>query len=168
MDKRFRVLILFLVFGGIGILLGSALAQWWQKVPEATASSREPLVSERVRVQVLNGGGLSGVAWDATQHLRDEGFDVVSYGNARTFSDDSSVVMDRVGHLGNARLVADVLGIEAILSVPDSTLFVDVSVFLGPEWTRPSMPEEPQEETPWWDIRRLFRKADSSTAEISS
>jgi len=156
LDKRFRVLILFFVFGGIGILLGSALAQWWQAVPGATVSSREPMVSERVKVQVLNGGGLPGVAWEATRLLRDMGFDVVSYGNAGTFSQDSSVVMDRVGQWEDARLVAEVLGIEATVSEPDSALYVDVSVVLGPEWTRPPVSQEPQKEASWWDIRRFF------------
>jgi len=168
LDKRFRVLILFLVLGGIGILLGSALAQWWDAVPVATVSSREPLVSGRVKVQVLNGGGLSGVALEATRLLRDAGFDVVSYGNARTFSQDSSVVMDRVGQWENARLVAEVLGIKATVSEPDSDLYVDVSVVLGPEWTRPPVSQEPQEEIPWWDIRRFFRGTDPSTVEIST
>jgi hypothetical protein len=167
LDKRFRVLILFLVLGGIGILLGSALAQWWQAVPEATVSSPGPLVPGRVRVQVLNGGGLSGVAWEATRLLRDMGFDVVSYGNAGTFSQDSSVVMDRGGQWENARLVAEVLGIEATVSEPDSDLYVDVSVVLGPEWTRPPVLQEPQEEIPWWDIRRFFRRPDTTTAMIS-
>ena len=167
MDKRFRVLILFFVFGGIGILLGSGLAQWWGEGPEATVSSRESLVSGRVRVQVLNGGGLSGVAWEATGLLRDKGFDVVSYGNAGTFSQDSSVVMDRVGRWENARLVAEVLGIEATISEPDSALYVDVSVVLGPEWTPPPVSQEPEEEIPWWDIRRFFRRTGTSTAVIS-
>ena len=168
MGQRLRILILFLVFAGLGILMGSSLAQWWHEVPEATVSTGVSPGSGRVKVQVLNGGGLSGVAWEATRTLRDLGFDVVSYGNAGTFSEDPSVVIDRVGRFQTAGLVAEALGIEAVLSEPDSSLYVDVSVVLGPEWTRPPLLPEPEEETPWWDIRRFFRRTDQPTAEIST
>jgi hypothetical protein len=165
--QRLRVLILLLVLAGVGIMMGSSLAQWWQAVPEPEAPAAGPLVSGRVKVQVLNGGGLPGVAWEATQALRDLGFDVVSYGNAGTFSQDSSVVMDRVGHLDTARLVAGAMGIERVRSRPDSTLLVDVTVLLGPEWTLPHEPVPEDESAPWWDIRRFFRGGDSAAAEIS-
>ena len=36
----------------------------------------------RVRVEVLNAGGVPGMASRATDHLRESGFDVVYYGNA--------------------------------------------------------------------------------------
>jgi hypothetical protein len=166
--QRFRVLILVLVLGGAGILLGSALAQWWHPASDPVVSAVGPLASERIKVQVLNGGGLEGVAWDATQALRDMGFDVVSYGNAGTFTQDSSVVMDRVGRLGTARLVAEAIGIERIRSEPDSSLYVDVTVVLGREWVRPTVLEINEEEIPWWDIRRFFRRGDSSTDGIAT
>jgi hypothetical protein len=168
LGQRFRILILVLVMAGVGILMGSSLAQWWQKVPGPSASAVPSLVSGRVKVQVLNGGGLPGVAWDATRALRDLGFDVVSYGNAGTFSQDSSVVMDRVGRLGTARLVAEMLGIEGVRSEPDSSLYVDVTVLLGPEWTHPQVSKKQEEKVPWWDIRRFFRRTGSTTAETST
>jgi hypothetical protein len=109
-------------------------------------------------VEVLNGGGESGVAREATGLLRDLGLDVVYFGNAETFSSDSSVVLDRMGRLDGARKVADALGIRAVQSQPDSNLFVDVTVRLGPEWKDPAQTgvEEPPP-PPWWDIRRYFR-----------
>jgi len=111
-----------------------------------------------VRVEVLNGGGLPGVAREATAALRDRGFDVVYFGNAGTFTQDSSVVMDRVGRLDAARTAADALGIREVRSLPDSNLYVDVTVRLGPEWTLPRPAGVVGElEGPWWDVRRLFR-----------
>lgn len=157
MGQRIRGLILILVLLGAGILLGSALSQWWQPGPSGEPVLPRSLFKDRMRVEVLNGGGESGVAREATVLLRDHGLDVVYYGNAETFSSDSSVVLDRVGQLDAARKVADALGIRAVRSQPDSNLFVDVTVRLGPEWKDPARTgvEEPPR-PPWWDIRRFF------------
>jgi hypothetical protein len=89
---------------------------------------------ERVRVEVLNAGGVPGLARRATDELRDAGFDVVQFGNARAFDRDSSVVVDRVGRLDLAEAVANALGIPNVLSEPDPNLFVDVTVLLGRSW----------------------------------
>ena len=94
--------------------------------------------AERVRVEVLNAGGVSGVARDATMHLRDIGFDVVHFGNARAFDRDSSVVIDRVGRTDLAQAVANALGIHNVRSEPDPNLFVDVTVLLGRTWSGPA------------------------------
>jgi len=111
----------------------------------------------RVRVEVLNAGGITGLARDATEYLRDSGFDVVDFGNARDFDADSSVVLDRVGQGEIARAVADVLGIDNVRSQPDSNLYVDVSVLLGSEWQHPDLPEPDCCEQPaWWDPRGWF------------
>ncbi len=134
MVQRVRALVLLLVLAGVGVFLVSSLAQWWGWTPEPAPPSALPGVEGRVRVEVLNGGGLPGVAREATRTLRDRGFDVVFFGNAGTFSGDSSVVMDRVGRLETARSVADALGIRSIRSEPDSSLLVDVTVRLGPDW----------------------------------
>jgi hypothetical protein len=114
-----------------------------------------------VRVEVLNGGGRSGVAREATSALRDLGFDVVYYGNAETFSQEPSVVLDRVDHLEAARWAADALGIRYVRSEPDSNRYVDVTVRLGPEWSPPETAAEGEEPpAPWWDLRRYFRGKD--------
>jgi hypothetical protein len=133
--KRIRVLIGLLVVSGVGIIIGSSLGSRGDGGPETLPPSAIPGSIGRVKVEVLNGGGLEGVAWDATRALRDAGFDVVYYGNAGTYSDEPSVVMDRVGDLEKARSVAEALGILQVISTPDSTRLVDVTVRLGPDWT---------------------------------
>lgn len=90
---------------------------------------------ERVRVEVLNAGGVSGMASDATDRLRDVGFDVVQWGNARSFDQDSTVVIDRVSRLELAQAVANAMGIHNVRSEPDSNLYVDVTVLLGRDWS---------------------------------
>jgi len=116
-----------------------------------------PVPGVRVRVEVLNAGGVSGMAGDATDVLREHGFDVVFLGNAGQSSEDISSVIDRVGDVGIATAVAKALGIRNVLSEPDSNLFVDASVMLGSEWHPPeAVIEKPASVRPWWDPRGWF------------
>lgn len=85
------------------------------------------------RVEVLNGAGRSGMARAATDRLRAAGYDVVFFGNARTFT-DTSYVLDRVGRTDAARAVAQALGISRVHTAIDSTLFLEATVILGQDW----------------------------------
>ena len=165
MGRRIRGIVLILVLSGVGVLVVSSLSRRGGETAQTGPGSGVQPVHDRVRVEVLNGGGVAGAAWDATQALRDSGFDVVGFGNAGTYSDDSSVVMDRVGDLETARRAADALGITQVVSEPDSTLFVDVTVRLGPDWPElgPTLIED--EETRWWDLRRFFRRGETPEPE---
>lgn len=98
---------------------------------------------ERVRVEVLNAGGRAGMARLATERLRDRRFDVVYFGNARV-AVEASEVLARTDGLARARQVAEVLGIERerVREEPDSTLYVDVTVRLGPDWGPAETPGE--------------------------
>lgn len=102
-----------------------------------TPQSRErdiPGVFSGRRVEVYNSSGKAGLARDATQLLRDAGFDVVMIGNAT--GSDTSRVVDRVGRKPLAESVARTLGITRVVSEPDSTRLVEVSVYLGADWRR--------------------------------
>jgi len=108
--------------------------------------------SERVRVEVLNAGGVSGQARVATDRLREVGFDVVSFGNAGTFDREITAIVDRVGRPELARAVARVLGVDAVLSEPDPNLFVDVTVLLGKDWIGEGAAEDTEgaaDREPW-------------------
>ena len=100
-----------------------------------------PVPEGRVRVEVLNGGGISGAARRATDLSREAGFDVVYFGNARSFDHVESQVVDRVGRPDLARAVAEALGIHNVLSDPDPDLYVDVSVVLGSDWQPDADPD---------------------------
>lgn len=88
----------------------------------------------RIRVEVLNAAGVPRLAQRATERLRDSGFDVVHYGNARGFHPDSSLVLDRIGQLSSAQAVARSIGISRVRARPDSTLYLEVTVILGRDW----------------------------------
>ena len=119
---------------------------------EATAVN-QPVVVGRVTVEVLNAGGVSGVARRATAALRSAGFDVVSFGNASSFDQVESVVVDRIGDPNPALSVASVLGIRNVRSEPDSNLYLDISVLLGSQWLPPVDSTQSEETTTmWWDL----------------
>ena len=88
----------------------------------------------RLRVEVLNAAGVSGLARQATEHLRDRGFDVVYIGNAGSFESDSTVVVARTADVDAAHRVARALGIDSVLVEPDPQLYVDATVRLGRDW----------------------------------
>lgn len=161
MGARFRGLAVVVVVLVVGAFAGSALAQWWQG-PLGSAlpvgPDRVAAPGERIRVEVLNGGGRTGMARAATGQLRDDGFDVVFFGNGQ--ARDSSVVFARTDRVERARRVADALGIRTVLAEPDSNLFLDVTVVLGQEWEpRPDAGTATNaDSTPWWDLRRFFRE----------
>ena len=169
MGRRLGTLILVAALVAVGVFAGSALSQWWE-VPgtgaaaEAVGGRVRP--RERIRVEVLSGGGRSGLARDATEALRGDGFDVVYFGNARASGGDSSVVLDRVGRPDLARSVADALGIRNVRSEPDSNLYLDVSVVLGAGWDLPPAAEAAagEETDEWWDVRRFLPREDSTPA----
>ncbi len=125
------------------------------------APQREEWMDERVRVEVINAGGVSGMAGEATSALRGAGFDVVDFGNARAFdSTRASQVVDRVGRANIARAVAEELGIDNVLSEPNPNLYVDVTVVLGQDWSGPARtaPAEGPGPRSWWDPRRWFAR----------
>ena len=143
MIERLRVLAVIAIVLVVGIMIGSAISQRGTDAESvAAANAARPGALDwpagRVRVSVLNAGGKSGVAQGATDLLRDSGLDVVHWGNDAEFFDSASRVVDRVGDTILARRVADVLGIGLVLSDPDSTKLVEVTVKLGPEWTAPT------------------------------
>lgn len=91
-------------------------------------------IGPRVRVEVLNAGGVSGLARRATEHLRDRGFDVVYLGNAGRSDQLATVVVARTADVDAAQRVAAALGIDSVLVEPDPQLYLDATVQLGRDW----------------------------------
>jgi hypothetical protein len=119
------------------VLLGSLVAGLRSVPAESevvphTSSPRAPVVlRERVRVEVLNGAGVPGLARDVTRDLRAAGFDVVYYGNATRSDQDSTLVIDRIGNPAAAAAVAAALGVMRVETALDTTLYLEATVVLG-------------------------------------
>jgi hypothetical protein len=131
---------IFVTLLAVAVLIGSLVSGIGRRAPAAPsvgAARPGPAANpaaRRIRVQVLNASGRSGLAREATRVLRDGGFDVLEFGNGSNFPPDSSVVLDRVGNLPQARQVADALGIRRVSARPDANLYLDVTVVLGRDW----------------------------------
>lgn len=161
MGRRLGTIVTFVVMLLSGALLASGIFQFY--APERPSTAMQPTLDlGRVRVEVRNAGGRSGMARRATDYLRDLGFDVVYFGNADRFDQIETVVVDRVGRLDKARAVADVLGVAEVSSEADSTLYLDVTVVLGSGWEPPVTIEASSETRPWWDLGR-WRRAPTNT-----
>ncbi len=151
---------------GVGCVALAALG-WFSATQGPAPAYTEPEVATstvwtegRVRVEVLNAGGVPGMARDALGHLRTRGFDVVDYGNLRPFDTERvSTVVDRVGRPDMARAVANALGIDNVTTDPDPNLFVEVTVVLGQEWSAEG-PSDADLSTDWssWDPRSWAEK----------
>jgi len=98
----------------------------------------------RIRVQVLNATTTRGLARRATDLLRDHGFDVVEVGTTSARErGDSTFILDRSGHPDWARRVANAMGGARVISRPDSSRYLDVTVLVGAAWRPPAQPFHP-------------------------
>ena len=97
----------------------------------------EPMAvpDSRVRIEVLNGSGKSGLARQATDRLRDAGYDVVYLGNAPAPASTSRVI-DRVGKREIAQKVASALQIGSVETAVDTSRYLEVTVILGGDWPK--------------------------------
>ena len=136
MRRSVRMPLLLAATAVVVVLAASAL---WQFVPRDRTDEGDsaPTPGQVVTVDVRNAGGVDGLARIATEHLRSAGFDVVSMGNAPDFGDDSTRVVNRVRNPEMGAAVARALDVRRIETDPDPELYVDVTVFLGPEWQPP-------------------------------
>lgn len=161
MSKSIRGLTLAVIFALVGAFSASLWLEIQRETPAAAASDAHGEWEGRpIRVEVLNGAGVQGIAHRATERLRERGFDVVHYGNVEGFGYDSSQVIARIESVEPARRVADALGIRRVRREPDRNLYLDVSVVLGLDWaeTEGEGPGAAREgAASWW--RRLTRAA---------
>jgi hypothetical protein len=143
MRARLEVILLVLALGAVGAFIVSFALGWRPgariaPTPADTMSLRPlapPVASAKaIRVEVLNASGKPGLARVATDKLRDNGFDVVYFGNAAGPARKTSSVIDRVGKLEAAHTVATAIGIASVQSTVDVSRQVDTSVILGSDW----------------------------------
>lgn len=97
----------------------------------------------RIRVRVLNGAGVTGLARRGMQVLRDHGYDVVDYRNAPA-PVATTLIEPNPGAGEYAERLRLALGGGARVSQRDVALpYIDVLVTLGPDWKPPAEPFRP-------------------------
>ena len=119
----------------VGSMIGGLVPRDGAARSGAVAEDGQDAGDERVRVEVLNAAGITGLARAATERIRSAGYDVVYYGNASSFGRDTSIVLDRSGRPDAARAVAEAIGVPIVLERPDTALYLDVTVIIGRDWS---------------------------------
>jgi len=89
-----------------------------------------------LQIEVMNGCGVPGVATQFTEYLRAQGFDVVKTENYESFNIIKTVVIDRKGHVENARRLADALGLsyQRVLQEVNEVYLIDATIILGKDF----------------------------------
>lgn len=110
---------------------------------EFAAQSEIPMphstLDRSIRLQVLNGCGVKGLAKLVSPGLRAKGFDVRETRNAGSFKYSYSMVMDRTGNLEMANAVADSLGIDRArvkTEIARNLADIDVTLVVGSDYER--------------------------------
>lgn len=96
-----------------------------------------------ITAQVLNGCGESGLALEVTRYLRAAGVDVVEMGNGPHFHYESTKIVAMTEDTAPAERVRQILGFGEVISAPDPSLLLQVSVILGTDAV--PFPPEPAE-----------------------
>ena len=133
------VILILCVIGAIAWMAWSAF-RGGRAESYAPADARAP-DNVRIKVEVLNATKTRGLARRATLYLRDRGFDVVGSGNVSE-QRAKSIVYDRSSHLEWARLVGRAMN-APVVSRPDSSRYLDVTVLIGADWRPPPQPFHP-------------------------
>ncbi len=108
--------------------------------PESLAKSN-PDTMKAIRIEVLNGCGVAGVAEKVGRYLREAGFDVMTWKNADSFNYPETIVIDRTGNLESARIVAGAMGLRTHIQqiVHDPYRIEQVAVIIGRDYDRLDM-----------------------------
>jgi len=149
--SRTLTLVSFLLFFAVLSLLISTTLRWIVPPPGDPIFGRDV-----IRVEILNGCGKSGVAERVTDWLRENGFDIVYFGNADSFEYEKSILLDRSGRPEFTREVASVLGCANIEKRYDGLLLLDVTVIVGHDWE--DLKLEATHEGTWETNARRFRE----------
>jgi len=110
--------------------LGSAAAPAASGLPSG-------MPERSIRLQVLNGCGVKGLAKIVSPALRAKGFDVRETRNAGSFRYANTLVMDRVGRPELAQAVADSLGLDrsrVSTEIARNLVDIDVTLIVGADY----------------------------------
>ncbi len=143
MRLRGRWILLAIVLGLGGALAWRALrSDARQELIEDAPIARIVPDSLRIKVEVLNATSIRGLARRGTFVMRDLGFDVVNSGNSNEKLDSTTVVV-RSGRMDWGELAAQGLGGARVISRPDTSGYLDLTILIGSAWRPPSQTFHP-------------------------
>lgn len=105
----------------------------------ATIDPERLAIGEEATIEIQNGAARSGIAGDAADFLTNNGFHVVSVGNADFFDYENTLIYDYTGRYYTTRWLAEHFRVEParIIARMDPNSPVDVLVILGRDFTPP-------------------------------
>jgi hypothetical protein len=89
--------------------------------------------SRRLRVELLNGTGVAGIAESARVALSQLGVDVIAVGNAERFDYSECILVARERGT-DVRLLGDVIGCAHVVDQLDKDATADASLILGADY----------------------------------
>ena len=119
---------------------GMTIQNFRQEAPPAlTVTAHDNSLLRTIEVEVLNGCGISGLAQQFTDYLRDKHLDVVRTENADNFHYDKTIVILRHDQFEKVAQVAKLLDISPRDSIrvfvdPDGSLLTDVTIIIGSDY----------------------------------
>lgn len=110
------------VLPGVGQTVGGA-SYWVVDEPRAREVVNKVILRHgpMVRVEVLNGNGIDGMAAAVADRLREQGFEVVAVGNADRFDYAETSAIARNGNLVDAGEVAKAIGERVSVATADAS-----------------------------------------------
>ena len=115
----------YLTFKEVSLLFGNSKDELLNEISEA-----------EMKVEVLNGCGVSGIADKLTEYLRANKVDVVNLGNYRSFEVEHSIIISRNQKIKNARNIAALIGLDedAIIQQSNADYLLDITFILGKDY----------------------------------
>jgi len=97
---------------------------------------RNEISDAKIKIEVLNGCGVSGIADKLTDYLRENKIDVVNLGNYRSFEIENSIIIGRNKKIKNAELVASLVGLgqNSVIQQINPDYLLDVTFILGKDY----------------------------------
>lgn len=136
--------ILWFLAGAAGTVILALVARPEFSSHSINSSTAPPIVAEStplqntVRIEVLNGCGVSQVAARLTRKARQMGLDVIHEGNADHFGYLHTLVIRRGGDLQRAEQVAQALGIPHLIDqqINEPFRLADITIVIGQDYKR--------------------------------
>ena len=123
----------------INIYLGYSITKTFTNYyGDSQSEFSEDSTNSKIKVEVLNGCGSTGVAEKLTDYLRANGFDVVRLGNYRSFELENSIVISRNEKYQNAEKIALSVGLgkEYVIQQINPEYLLDVTFILGKDYKK--------------------------------
>jgi hypothetical protein len=108
-------------------------------LPQSTMDPTGLAIEETATIQVQNGSARAGIAQATADYLGENGFNVISVGNADKFNYQATIIYDYAGRYYTTRWMAERFRVEPgrIIDMSDPSSPVDVRIIIGQDFTLP-------------------------------